>query len=488
MKKILENINIQDFQEYIALSIIQSLWIGSLLVIVLLLLELFRPSLSISNLHKYYKYSLFTILLCSLFVNSSFLISDSLDVLTFFDIQFSSKLIHWLSIFWLIGGICYLTKLTIAQHYINKIVRQGKDKFPEDWILLLNKSKQKIAYLKDVSFLFSDRIHSAFVTGIIKPIFVIPLSWINNLTHEEAEFILIHEIAHLKAKDQYINIVCNFTEIILFYNPAVHFIIKRIRFQRELCADQMVIKHISKPLAYASLLVKIGENPQLKPIVAFSSIKNQLGLRVKSILQLETHSNKNLQGFLYPIFIGILTLILMNNMPNQVQTELAQTNPINLAQAKVKKEIASVINKRENRTEKKSSRNPIIKKQRDAFKDKKHPQLKINELDLAENSEPLIVIKDEFNASGDPMQFMKEVDFTMSKSLVNKIKPSEYGGSSSRLTSIFKDRNYIFDKDGKHRVYPQQKLYKYFLIKDPRNTFLSYSFSLQSINQFSTIN
>ena len=107
-------------------------------------------------------------------------------------------------------------------------------------------------------------VGSAFVAGMIRPVVIFPTAWVNRLSAEEAECVLLHELAHLNARDHMMNLVCAISEILLFFNPGESFLLlAESEFQREICADESVIRKDTKPVSYARLLVNLVNQPCL---------------------------------------------------------------------------------------------------------------------------------------------------------------------------------------------------------------------------------
>ncbi len=98
------------------------------------------------------------------------------------------------------------------------------------------------------------------VVGAIKPIILLPVSFPNGLTTDQAEMILAHELAHIKRLDPLVNVLQSIVEALLFFHPAVWFVSRRMRIERENCCDDLVLEMGGRPDQYASSLVRIAED------------------------------------------------------------------------------------------------------------------------------------------------------------------------------------------------------------------------------------
>jgi beta-lactamase regulating signal transducer with metallopeptidase domain len=136
----------------------------------------------------------------------------------------------------------------------------------------------------------SGRTKIPMVTGHLKPLILIPISMLTSLSVEEAEAILLHELAHIRRADYLVNLLQSLMEIIFFFNPAVLWLSALIKAERENCCDDMVLARSSK-VNYLKALLACEEYNQPSPAYAMALKGSNGGLknRVARII-----SNKNL--------------------------------------------------------------------------------------------------------------------------------------------------------------------------------------------------
>lgn len=97
------------------------------------------------------------------------------------------------------------------------------------------------------------------VVGVLRPMILLPLSAVSGLTTEQIEVLVAHELAHIRRYDHLLNILQRLIEAVLFFHPAVWFVSRRIRVEREHCCDDLVLAVGGKRLAYAESLVRMAE-------------------------------------------------------------------------------------------------------------------------------------------------------------------------------------------------------------------------------------
>ncbi|TWJ00629.1 beta-lactamase regulating signal transducer with metallopeptidase domain [Mucilaginibacter frigoritolerans] len=136
----------------------------------------------------------------------------------------------------------------------------------------------------------SARIKTPVVIGHFKPLVLIPVGMFTSLSVEEAEAILLHELAHIRRTDYLINLLQSLMEIVFFFNPAVLWLSALIKAERENCCDDMALLRSSK-VNYIKALVACEEynQPFLAYAMALRGNHGSLKNRVNRII-----SNKNL--------------------------------------------------------------------------------------------------------------------------------------------------------------------------------------------------
>src|ERR1700743_2081209 len=88
------------------------------------------------------------------------------------------------------------------------------------------------------------------VLGHFKPVILIPIGLLTALSAEEAESILVHELAHLHRRDYLVNLLQNLMEIVFFFNPAVLWVSALIKTERENSCDDLVVAQNSSKVIY----------------------------------------------------------------------------------------------------------------------------------------------------------------------------------------------------------------------------------------------
>ena len=95
--------------------------------------------------------------------------------------------------------------------------------------------------------------------GFIKPAVVFPAWSLNELSAEELNTILLHELAHLRRWDDWTNLAQKVLRALFFFHPAVWWVERRLSLEREMACDDIVLAQTANPRAYAQCLVSLAE-------------------------------------------------------------------------------------------------------------------------------------------------------------------------------------------------------------------------------------
>jgi len=140
----------------------------------------------------------------------------------------------------------------------------------------------------------SKQVSTPMASGVVQPWIVLPSSLIVGESSQPLlQQVLLHELAHIRRGDTAIATLQAIISIVLFWHPAVHYVNKHIRAERELASDDWVTNLTARDGTnqakdYAASLVKIAESLQ-SPLavghaVACVRSSNSLKNRIKILL------------------------------------------------------------------------------------------------------------------------------------------------------------------------------------------------------------
>jgi D-alanyl-D-alanine endopeptidase (penicillin-binding protein 7) len=110
---------------------------------------------------------------------------------------------------------------------------------------------------KTVRLRVADGMFSPVAAGIWRSTVVVPAALIGGLPPDLLDALLAHELAHVRRHDYLVNLLQAVIETLLFYHPAVWWISRRIRIERELIADALAAQAIGEPRRLALALSEL---------------------------------------------------------------------------------------------------------------------------------------------------------------------------------------------------------------------------------------
>jgi len=112
---------------------------------------------------------------------------------------------------------------------------------------------------RQVRLVVSDKARVPAAIGFRHPAIVLPAWALREMSAEELQPILIHELAHLRRRDDWTNLLQKTIRAVLFFHPAVWWIDARLSLEREMACDDAVLAATGNAPAYAGSLIGLLE-------------------------------------------------------------------------------------------------------------------------------------------------------------------------------------------------------------------------------------
>lgn len=166
-------------------------------------------------------------------------------------------LMPWLVGAWLTGVIVLAVRLLGGWLHVHGLVNQGWIPDSRRYDEIIERLRKRLDIAQSVRLLESALVRAPAVVGWLRPALLIPASMSSGLTIAQLETILAHELAHVRRHDYAINLLQSVIETLLFYHPAVWWVSRHIRLEREHCCDDLAVATSGDPRLYASALLEL---------------------------------------------------------------------------------------------------------------------------------------------------------------------------------------------------------------------------------------
>jgi beta-lactamase regulating signal transducer with metallopeptidase domain/sporulation protein YlmC with PRC-barrel domain len=192
--------------------------------------------------------------------------------------------------------------------------------------------QRRMGLQRVVRYCESIHLHAPAVAGWIRPVVLLPISAISGLTTEQLEAVIAHELAHIQRHDAFVNLFQLAVETLLFYHPAVWWLGKRIRAERENCCDDVAVTLCESPITYANALARMAEC-QVAPQLVMAANGSPLIERIARLLETPRSAGSFRVANLGACVLCLLTALIagsafLSNVHHvQAQTESANAAP-----------------------------------------------------------------------------------------------------------------------------------------------------------------
>ena len=354
----IQNIFSEELIQATGWTMIHSLWQGFTVAILMGIVMIGLQKKSSKVRHEVAFFSLFLIFILSLstfiylydsavegaalgttitvITEGGFVLENVTIVQSFFQksIEYFNEHLPLIVTLWLMGMVFFLLRLLGGLAFIQKLKTQQQQALPAEWQTVFEKIHNKFPMKKTVRIVESALAKTPMVIGYLKPVILFPLGAVNQLTQQEVEAVLAHELAHIYRNDYLLNIIQSFIEIIFYYHPAVWWISANIRTERENCCDDIAVKICGSSITYVKALVTLEEiQPTPNLAMSFSSgSKNQLLNRVKRILNQPQNKFNIMEKFTATCFL-LVALFLFSFSPTKSEDHQANEDSTNIEAA-----------------------------------------------------------------------------------------------------------------------------------------------------------
>jgi beta-lactamase regulating signal transducer with metallopeptidase domain len=134
----------------------------------------------------------------------------------------------------------------------------------------------------------SDEVRTPTAIGFFRPLILIPSWALKELSDNELQAVLIHELEHLRRWDDWTNFAQKIVSALFFFHPAVWWMDRNLALEREIACDDAVLARTPDHHAYAACLVRVAEKSLLhKGLALAQAIIGRVGqttLRITRIL------------------------------------------------------------------------------------------------------------------------------------------------------------------------------------------------------------
>jgi TonB family protein len=193
----------------------------------------------------------------------------------------------WVPAVWLSGVVFFLVRLNLGLAVARRMRAAAAKAVPEAMEETLVRLRRRLGIRRPVRLLcLADAalVQVPTVIGWLKPVVLVPVGCLAGMSAAQAEAVLAHELAHVRRHDYLVSVLQGIVEALLFYQPAVWWVSRQVRRERESCCDDVAVRVAGDRIAYARALSWLEEYRAGLPEIALGANGGVLTMRIRRLL------------------------------------------------------------------------------------------------------------------------------------------------------------------------------------------------------------
>uniref|UniRef100_N2AC46 Peptidase M56 domain-containing protein n=1 Tax=Eubacterium plexicaudatum ASF492 TaxID=1235802 RepID=N2AC46_9FIRM len=231
-------------------------------------------------------------------------------------VEFSSGVSRMLLVVLLSGIISFaIIQRRMIRYWKWKRVRSVNSEKPSDREQeLFTKVKKETGIKKDVKFICSEYCRSPMASGILSPVLIFPI-WRDRMEADKYEYMLRHELVHIKHHDLFIKYIGLLVISVHWYNPLVYVMFHEISVISEMYCDSIVIsgKGEEERRKYSSLILTLATRNEYagkeKFFVGMADSRSK-NVYKRRVLEMKRHTqHKAVLSVIMTVMIGMAGVV-----------------------------------------------------------------------------------------------------------------------------------------------------------------------------------
>lgn len=233
----------------------------------------------------------------------------------------------WLTAAWALGAATMLLRAVAVVAGGGRL--RGGCRLVEDHEITgaVERLRERMGIRRRIRVVGGEHIAVPGVIGCLWPTLLLPVSMLGGLPPDDLKAILAHELAHIRRFDYLVNLCQMVIEALLFFNPAVWWVSRQVRIEREACCDAAAVA-VAGQAGYATALVSwLGRLREQRTLAAAALIgladgrgSGQMLDRIRRII-IAGHRPKLRVS--WPAAVAVIMLSVLGLIALQCGTDLA---------------------------------------------------------------------------------------------------------------------------------------------------------------------
>lgn len=209
---------------------------------------------------------------------------------------------------WLGGVLLMCLRLLSSWIMVERLRRREGEPVDRALMESLQRIAARVGVRRAVQIVTSAAVTVPTVVGWFRPVILLPTASLLGLTRGQLEAVLAHELAHIGRFDTLVNLLQHTVETLLFFHPAVWWVSRKIREEREHCCDDVAVAAAGSALDYVQALATLEEMRADQSGLAMAANGGSLLTRIRRLSGTEIGRRSPMLVFPILILMGALVI------------------------------------------------------------------------------------------------------------------------------------------------------------------------------------
>lgn len=205
-----------------------------------------------------------------------------------------TPLVPWIAACWVLGMALLLLK-TFGGVLRVRVLQQKAAAHCETKGMASFHRLAARAGVADVPILESGLVSIPTVAGWFKPVVLLPQGVLEKVGRPMLDALVAHEFAHIRRHDSVMNLLQAVIENLLFFHPAMWWVSRNVRAEREACCDDAAVAICGDTLIYVRALSQAEQFRCSLPVIALSS--SPLLQRIRRLTEMRISKMNRITAF-----------------------------------------------------------------------------------------------------------------------------------------------------------------------------------------------
>ena len=176
-----------------------------------------------------------------------------------------------LTAIWIAGALSMLAAVFVSKKKLKKRLKSANT-IPKEWQQLADEIKIQLAIKRNIRIVMIKGFPSPALTANIRPTVVIPEELLFK-SEESVRFALLHEMTHIKRKDNLISMLLLVLRAVYWFNPIVWLTVKQMHLDMESACDSTLTNPMSMQTKkrYAGTMLSMYAEKQVRYVLGMAT-------------------------------------------------------------------------------------------------------------------------------------------------------------------------------------------------------------------------